>query len=288
MMIRMILMMMVSLAPQAAPVIYIYADAGADAASVAHTRLSLGRSLPGAQIRDILAIDVIQGAWTQDAWLFVMPGGADLPYCEKLAGAGNAIIGEYVFRGGRYLGICAGAYYGSYMVDFDPGGPLHVWGFRELAFFPGAAHGPILAPYVYGSHTGARVAWLEDATSFFSYPRLPVFYNGGCCFENASFFPNTQVLYNYTELAGPKAAVIKTFYGAGAAVLSGVHPEYDPILLAESLAHQGPGWENLEAIHATLAADTSAAKVWQRMLTELELSPQKPPQTSVGPRTLPA
>jgi glutamine amidotransferase-like uncharacterized protein len=49
---------------------------------------------------------------------------------------------EFVeLAGGSYLGLCAGAYYGSSRVVFEPGTPLEVIGDRELAFFPGIARG---------------------------------------------------------------------------------------------------------------------------------------------------
>lgn len=39
-----------------------------------------------------MAQDVLDGAWKADSVMLVMPGGADLPYCEALNGQGNQQI----------------------------------------------------------------------------------------------------------------------------------------------------------------------------------------------------
>jgi biotin--protein ligase len=41
-------------------------------------------------------------------------------------------IKEWVNEGGRYLGICAGGYFGCTEVIFDMGGDLEVKGTRDL------------------------------------------------------------------------------------------------------------------------------------------------------------
>ena len=69
--------------------------------------------------RNSQAEDVIDGWWRDYADGFIMPGGADLPYCSKLNGPGNKQIQEFVRAGGSYVGFCAGAYYGSAYVEFD-------------------------------------------------------------------------------------------------------------------------------------------------------------------------
>ncbi|UUZ62721.1 BPL-N domain-containing protein [Polaromonas sp. P1-6] len=56
-----------------------------------------------------------------DAVLFVMPGGADLPFCQALNGAPNERIRRFVEEGGAYLGICAGAYYACREIAFHAG-----------------------------------------------------------------------------------------------------------------------------------------------------------------------
>src|SRR5439155_581244 len=74
--------------------------------------------------------------------LFIMPGGRDQPYHAGLQGEANQQIRAFVEEGGAYVGICAGAYYGSARVEFDRGFPLEVCEERELCFFSGTAVGP--------------------------------------------------------------------------------------------------------------------------------------------------
>lgn len=65
--------------------------------------------------------------------------------------------------GGKFLGICAGAYYGSCEVKFETEGPLEVVGKRELQFFPGTAYGPAygLRKFCYENNSGAQIATLD-------------------------------------------------------------------------------------------------------------------------------
>lgn len=198
-------------------IVYIYADTGVDPLALRQTCTTFGRLLKH-RVQLLTANEVIQGIWRADAALFIMPGGADLPYAAKLQGAGNHQIKTYVSTGGAYLGICAGAYYGAAYVEFDARGPLEVVGPRELAFFPGKAIGPVLAPYRYDSYQGARAAVLSGSRY--------LYYNGGGYFENAHCC--AQVMESY-ENGLP--AVIYLNYGSGRVVLSGVHFEYDPALL---------------------------------------------------------
>src|SRR6185295_82858 len=83
--------------------------------------------------------DVHDGILDDKVRLFVMPGGADLFYAEKLNGAGNKAIRRWTEKGGAYLGICAGAYYGCHSLGWAEGTQQEISGPRELGFFPGRA-----------------------------------------------------------------------------------------------------------------------------------------------------
>lgn len=163
-----------------------------------------------------------------------MPGGADIPYCQSLNGKGNQQIQTFVQKGGAYLGLCAGAYYGSKTVEFAVGTPLEVVENRELAFFPDIAEGPTLAPYDYQSNAGAAVAHLQWKGPHSSFSKNQVFtsyYNGGCHFVNADTLPHVTILANYLTTSLPKAAIIEITVGKGCVILSGVHFEYAVELL---------------------------------------------------------
>jgi biotin--protein ligase len=208
-------------------IIYVYNDAGVSEESLIQS-LSTFTNLVNKKytIKTIDATEVKQGKWIPNAALFILPGGADVPYTKKLNGLGNQQIKKYVNNGGAFLGICAGAYYAASYVEFDKKGPLKVLGDRELKFFDGKAIGPILAPYDYKTQSGSRAA--EISTIFTKVPKTVVFYNGGGFFENAEKFSNTKIIANYNNNL---PAIIFIKYGKGKAVLSGVHFEYNPASL---------------------------------------------------------
>ncbi len=210
-----------SWASSSSGVVYVYDDEGVGRQSLKQTLAMFAHSLPNHSVRTIGADKVIANDWSKDAVLFVMPAGADLPYVKKLNGTGNKNIRNFVEKGGAYLGICAGAYYGSAYVEFDKGGELEVLGDRELAFFPGKAIGPILAKYDYKSNSGARAIDIGKTV---------VYYNGGGYFENADKFNNVSILANYHNKL---PAIILVKIGNGKAVLSGVHFEFDADLMDE-------------------------------------------------------
>ena len=71
------------------------------------------------------------------AALLAIGGGFDTGYIRALNTDGLEKIRDYVTTGGRYLGICAGAYLACQEIEFDKGGPLEVCGPRSLQFLPG-------------------------------------------------------------------------------------------------------------------------------------------------------
>ena len=166
-----------------------------------------------------------QSGWEETTALIVFPGGRDLPFHQLLKGEGNASIRAYVENGGRFLGICAGGYYGSSYIEFEKGGDLEVCGPRELAFFPGKAIGPAYGKGIFCYHSemgtyAAPIKW-KGGVSF-------MYFKGGCFFEKAEEFSSIEVLANYADLPESPAAVVYCRVGRGAAILSGIHPEFVP------------------------------------------------------------
>jgi biotin--protein ligase len=237
--------------------VYVYEDAGVSEESLAQTLHSLQELLaPRYLIKTLNAKEVIANQWAKDAALFVMPGGADLPYLKKLKGQGNQNIKEYVQAGGAYLGFCAGAYYGASAIEFDKGGALEVFGQRELGFYPGVAVGPILAPYVYHSAKGARAPIITPTIP--GLKKTAVFYNGGGTFLNPSQYPGIKVLAYYPK---GEAAVVEAKVQKGRAILSGVHPEYSANLIDEKEPE-------LEVIKCSLQRDHQARAAFLKALLE--------------------
>lgn len=150
----------------------------------------------------------------------IMPGGRDRPYHAALKGRPNALVRKFVEEGGIYLGICAGAYYGSAQVEFDQGFPLEVCEARELGFFSGKAVGPAYGKgtFAYNSDKGMKIVPIETENGiFYSY------YNGGCYFDGD--FSHVKILARYLDLPGTPPAIIECPIKKGKAILSGVHIE---------------------------------------------------------------
>ncbi|KAK9240763.1 biotin-protein ligase [Lipomyces kononenkoae] len=230
--------------------VLVYAGPGTTVESVAQCTTTL-RSLlsPNYAVLTVDASTLINEPWPSTTSLVVIPGGADLPYCRALNGPGNSKITSFVRGGGAYLGFCAGGYYGSSRVEFEEHDPSYaVVGPRELAFYPGINRGTAFPGFVYDSESGARAAKIKVAKE--ELPGLEVdesnphveedaefefasYYNGGGVFVDADSLndKNVTVLARYAEqvkVEGGDAAVVHIKVGAGAAILTGPHPEFSP------------------------------------------------------------
>ncbi|KAG0251655.1 biotin holocarboxylase synthetase [Actinomortierella ambigua] len=237
--------------------ILVYSGEGTSRTSLAHTVNSL-RALVGHHY-DVMKIDaqgLLTEPWEESTSLLVMPGGRDLPYMRDLNGRVNTRIKEYVHNGGRYLGLCAGAYYASSRVVFEPQTPLEVIGDRELQFFGGECRGAVFPGFVYDSEKGANAVQIRLNKQVFEPLRLGfdetrVYFNGGGFFvAPEQFSSTTQVLAWYgdedqqagggSDTPTPRAAIVACQVGRGLALLSGVHPEYDAAHLDARNPEYGP------------------------------------------------
>jgi glutamine amidotransferase-like uncharacterized protein/biotin transporter BioY len=202
--------------------------------------------------------------------LLVMPGGADLPYCKTLNGAGVQRLRAYVQGGGAYLGLCAGAYFAASRCEFEEGTAQEVVGPRELALFPGVAHGSASPGFAYDSDVSAvaaRVLFPSNPASLERLDDLAVCYlNGGCVFlPHTGDCPGVDVLARYA--AGSPGdggiAAVRCHVGEGLAVLCGPHPEMAP----KSLQSRASGSTAEQLLRAELAAgDGSRIRLWRSLL----------------------
>lgn len=211
---------------------------GSTIESVRHCLYTLRRLLaPNYAVIPVTDTAIIKEPWTSSCALLVFPGGADLGYCRSLNGEGNRRIEQYVRRGGAYLGLCAGAYYGSSRCEFEVGnGKLEVIGPRELSFFPGTCRGCAFKGFVYHSEAGAKAVELKVIKEAFKTGILPQtfrsYYNGGGIFVDAGKYADkgVEILATYadqTDVEGGDrpAAVVYCKVGEGGALLTGPHPE---------------------------------------------------------------
>lgn len=214
--------------------VLVYSGPGTTAESVKYCLESLKFHLsPFYAVTTVNEKAILNDPWQSKTKALVIPGGADLPYCNSFNGVGNRIIGDYVRKGGKYIGFCAGGYYASSRCEFEVGTQLEVSGPRELRFFPGTCKGGAYKGFAYTSNQGARVTKLLSRLN--DCPLIiHNYYNGGGVFANASKYKDVEVLARYVEPVEVDAqlneeldaAVIYCTVGKGAALLTGTHPEY--------------------------------------------------------------
>lgn len=197
--------------------------------------------------------EVVSGEFSQYCDLFVMPGGADTPYCKALNGTGNKNIRAFVEAGGCYYGTCAGAYYAALYLLFDEQNPARkINATRELAFFLGQARGPLFVifpeagPYpalvaisAYADHEGDPNQVMIDKNftayyyggPFFDYPKLKegsykvlAYYPISPALEKTLYLRPERAAY-WSQTPPALAAILSIKVGEGHVVLTGVHLE---------------------------------------------------------------
>lgn len=204
--------------------ILIYTGEGASPNSIYQTYNTLKHIFGHAY--DVIKVDantLRTEPWEDSCRLLVIPGGRDTPYCNDLNGDINRRIKNYVYDGGLYLGLCAGAYYASSSIAFEVGTPLEVKGPRELAFYPGECQGTMYPGFVYDSNKGAKSIQVKLMQTK-EGNTVAMYYNGGGYFVEPQASPQTSVVATYPT---GEAAIVLCKVGKGWALLSAVHPEYD-------------------------------------------------------------
>lgn len=186
---------------------------------------ALGRLRGKQNVYFVNANEILQGALSPDVDMLVMPGGASRYKADKLNGAANRLIKQYVADGGRYLGICAGSYMACETTCWAKGQPCEIITQNELCFFPGVGDGPI-ERFGRGDNynsTDACLVTLNVGGKF-----IKSMYLGGCVFRPAAGMDyQIQVLATFAHLPGEPAAIVTGKYGQGTWLLSSTHPEYD-------------------------------------------------------------
>ncbi|KAF9911935.1 biotin holocarboxylase synthetase [Lobosporangium transversale] len=260
--------------------VLVYSGEGTSRISLAHTVRSL-RSLVG-QHYDVMKIDakgLLTEPWEESTALLVIPGGRDIPYTKDLNGAINQKIQAYVQGGGRFCGICAGAYFASDHIVFQVGTPIEVQGERELKFFAGECRGVVVPGFVYDSEQGAKAVEIQLdrellATHKLGFSSTRVYFNGGGCFLDAEKYPGTQVLARYSGRNGEEShgvnapAIIICQVGNGLALLTGVHLEYDPAHLDSGNPEYGP---LPNVVTCLLESERERTSLLRSLLTKLGL-----------------
>lgn len=197
---------------------------------------TLSKLLPSFVIQTINADEIHSIEWEKNCSLLVFPGGATGSYYARLnsrnGNRGNERIKNYVMNGGRYLGICAGAYYACSSINFQ--GDFH--DHYELAFFHGEGKGPALKGYDAHSTIGSYAA-------SFSFVIKDQIYHAKSYFKGGPFFlPKEDVCVlakyeNHEALECEEGSIgcVQCKVGKGTCVLCAFHVEYDPWLMKKGL-----------------------------------------------------
>ena len=216
--------------------IWVYDDEGASALSVRSALATMPQRLPNSLIITVQTLssqDIINNVLNdqidhQSKGILVMPGGADLPYCQQLNGVGNENIRQFISSGNIYIGICAGGYYGARNIEFTGQSykngskkSYEINGARELALFSGMAIGSI-ASFTNGQLYDETVKSKAMVTlNYANGQQDKVYYHGGAYFvgdKDVDF----KVVATYSD---GKNAVVSGNFGKGQYLLSGVHFE---------------------------------------------------------------
>jgi glutamine amidotransferase-like uncharacterized protein len=210
--------------------IILYADQGVDGESLNHLTFTLKEMLGTSHysLQKMDAKTLIEEPWEKQASLLIIPGGRDIFYHSLLNGRGTDKIRSFIEKGGKYLGICAGAYFACKSIEFEKGGLLEICASRSLQFFPGVAVGPVygLNKFSYENGQGAeaaKISWKNE--------NCHIYFNGGCTFVAEKQFPGVKTISRYLDLAGHPPSMLEIEIGKGLVFLSGVHFEYSTKLL---------------------------------------------------------
>lgn len=256
----------------------VYADKGADPFTLACLFEAL-TECPGGRwdIVPVQAEQIGSEGILETLDVFAMPGGPDRSYCESLNGAGTAALRAFVEEGGRYLGICGGAYFACAGLDFSGKVPGVIRERRELALFPGQAVGPLteLAAPFDDTYRSAAIVGLDMACG----GEGNSFYMGGPFFAPAPEYGSYEPLafYSGVEAVRSLAAIFQPV-GEGGAVLCGAHPEVRAVhlekrrgdLRAENAFRNSDEAAYFDALLEQLQRQESGRSVlWKKLLDRL-------------------
>lgn len=238
--------------------IRIYWDKGTSNGSVKAIQQQLAH-LPF-KIKTISADSLLRKEWEAKTVALVMPGGQCSEWDKSLGADGIKRIRQFVQNGGKYLGICAGAYFAAQHSLFQLQDAPALVKERPLAFYPGCASGPLLTT---ANHLSPE-AGLAVRIKLLAKKGL-CYYQGGCAFDITEDTAGIKILARYKR-PYTGSAILSCQVRAGRAVLSGPHPEFvwDNTLDTEATK---PAFRHL--VNALSPEEGFRQDIWEVMLREL-------------------
>ncbi len=197
----------------------VYVDAGAEKTCYS-AAIQMFRWM-GFSTRNITAADVNAGS-IGDLAVVYFPGGSSPPYIQRITPEAKAGLLDAVERGGVFIGTCAGAMFAVEVQVWE--GERYTDG--QLGVFRGEAVGP--APGVCGSSGGVCAAELVTNVGHPIARSVPQVFTAR--YYNSPFFradpdAETYILATYSSTGEP--AIVAQRRGAGWALLTGPHPEWE-------------------------------------------------------------
>jgi glutamine amidotransferase-like uncharacterized protein len=224
--------------------VIVYDGEGVSDASLQWLLKRLKQFLVTVDVASVSDEAIISGeALTKNTAAIVFPGGHSRFFQRHLGGAGNDKIRKFVRDGGRYLGVCGGAYYAASEMNFTGEELKFCPGVSELSLFQGEAIGslPGLTGGLYftNEYDSASVVRIHYIINTGKNPEgcsrreAKLYYHGG-----PKFLPNgmqpVEILGQYVD---ESIAAVKVPYGMGCVVLVGIHPElYSGFFLKDQIS----------------------------------------------------
>lgn len=142
-----------------------------------------------------------------NAVVWIQPGGKSSKVSKTMNAALKQLIREFVYRGGGYVGFCAGGFYSTELIS-ETGNP-------GLGMLPGKNHlyeevqNEIELPTLNWMGVNRKVYW--EGGPYFIPPESKELYSSN--YQILALYPNGT------------PATVSSRYGQGAVVVTGAHPE---------------------------------------------------------------
>jgi biotin--protein ligase len=201
------------------------------------------RMLPDTSVDQVRAAAFYPKSWDKRTTLLVMPGGRCSAWDEDLGSNKIQDIWNFVHGGGRYYGVCGGAYFASKKSFFTlaNNGVVYRTIERERAvpLFPGVSRGPVLKSH---QERNPPLTVVQVNVDGFEDPIDVGLMQGGTLEADRKTEAEYKMLASYAGLSGDAVAV--SYMGRGSAALSHVHWEYNAKKIEKSICGLRTQWPN--------------------------------------------
>jgi glutamine amidotransferase-like uncharacterized protein len=198
-------------APASLPVAVVYNGKGACREQCASAIARIARKA-GLQVRYVNH-KTLSSATLQGAAMYIQPGGDALEVLDAVKPEQLQAIRDFILSGGRYLGICAGAFLADTYVDTENTRlGLGILPGETIDYFPVQ---PMPKELIVETH------WTEGLLPGIQGSRQ-VYFSDGAGFVLSKPAPTLEVLSTYADGV---PSTVRFVHGHGKVAITGVHPE---------------------------------------------------------------